>query len=104
MTKRFLDYDEVTKTTQYIHVEPDGNAVIESIQDAQDILDFNEAAAKLLDKKKDMWFVGSIPLQMCQQWANEYKVKVFSKEWMVIAKQKVQDPDYRKLNPNNIKL
>lgn len=104
MSKRFLEHDSLTKTTQYLHIDVDGKAVIESIQDAQGILEFNQEAAKLHDKKKDMWFIGSIPLQMCQKWAQEHRVKVFSKEWMTIAKQKVQDPDYRKLNPNNIKL
>lgn len=104
MGKRLLDYDPLTKTTQYLHSSSDGDYVIESIQDAEGILEFNEKAAGKFDKRRNMWFVGSIPVQICQQWAQEAGVKVFSKEWAKIAKQKVQLPEYRKLNPNNIKL
>lgn len=104
MSRRLLDVDPLTKTTQFLHVDVDGTAVIESIQDAQDIIEFNEKASRLHDKKNEMWFIGSIPIQLCQKWAVESGTKVFSKEWVQVAKQKVQHPDYRKLNPNNIKL
>jgi len=102
--KRLLDYDPLTKTTQYLHIDQVGKAVIESIQDTTDILEFNQKAAALLDRKKDMWFVGSIPIQTCQKWAKESNTRVYSKEWMVVAKRRIQEREYRKLNPNNIKL
>lgn len=104
MGKRLLDYDPLTKTRQYLHSSSDGEYVIESVQDAEDVLEFNHRAANVLDKKQDWWFIGSIPIQLCQQWAQEAGVKVYSKEWMVTAKKKVQLPEFRKLNPNNIKL
>lgn len=102
--KRLLDYDFATKTTQYLHVDQDGKAVIESIQDTTDVLEFNQRAAELLDKKRDMWFIGSIPIQTCQKWAKESGTKVYSKQWMAVAKRRIQEREYRKLNPNNIKL
>lgn len=104
MQKRFFDYDPYTHTTQFLHIDTDGTAVLESIQDVDDILDFNQRAANLLDKKKEMWFLGTIPLQLCQKWAEESGTRVFSREWMQVAKLNVQKPEYRKLNPNNIKL
>lgn len=104
MSKRLLDYDAVAKTAQYIHTDAAGQSVIESIQDVEDLIDFNAEAAKVHDPKKDMWFVGSIPLQICQRWAQESSTKVFSKEWVKVAKSKVQERDYRKFNVNNIKL
>jgi len=104
MGKRLLDYDPLTKTHQYLHSSSDGEYVIESVQDAEDVLEFNHRAAGALNKKQDWWFIGSIPIQLCQQWAQEAGVKVYSREWMAIAKKKVQLPEFRKLNPNNIKL
>lgn len=102
--KRILDANPEAKIMQYMHIDVDGKAVIESIQDATDMLEFNQRAAELLDKGKDMWFIGRIPLVKCQEWAQEAGVKVFSKEWMLIARRKVQERDNRKLNPNNIRL
>lgn len=105
MGKRLLDYDSGTKTTQYFHTDySTGESVIESVQDVEDIIDFNAEMAEAHDPKKDMWFIGSIPLQICQQWAQETNTKVFSKAWMKEAKRKIQERDFRKFNPNNIKL
>lgn len=78
--------------------------VIESVQDAQEIVDHNARMADHLDKKQDWWFIGSIPMNICLQWSQECGARPFTKEWQAYAKKQVQLPEYRKLNPNNIKL
>lgn len=106
MAKYTLDYDPETKIRSVLHTDLDGpeEMVIESIQDADDIIDFNAKAAEKFDKRKDWWLIGSIPLTLCQQWARESATKVFTKEWQEYAKKQMNDPDYAKLNQNRIKL
>lgn len=102
--RRVLDYDPETKTTDYIHLDGTGNAVIESIQDVEDSIRFNEFMAGRLNKKDERWFVSNIPNHLCVKWAQECKAKPFTKEWIEYAKKKVMDRDFSKLNPNRIKL
>jgi len=103
MARRFVDYDPGTKTTTYLH-SSDERYVLEAVQDVEGILEYNQEIARNHDKKKERWFIGTIPLQICQQWAQESSTKVFTKPWVEYAKKRVQNPDFRKLNPNNIKL
>jgi hypothetical protein len=102
--KRLLGYDPETKTTDYIHLDGTGRAVIESIQDVEDSIRFNEFMGERLDKKDERWFVSHIPNHLCLKWSQECGSKPFTKEWVEYAKKKVQDRDFSKLNPNNIKL
>lgn len=104
MKKLPFDYDHWSKTQQFLHVDTDGTAVLESIQDVEDIFEFNKRRADLLDKKKEMWFIGTIPNSVCLQWAQESGTKIYSKEWMQVAKRNVQLPENRKMNPNRIKF
>ena len=104
MSKRILDYDPDTKTTEYMHLDGTGQAVIESIQDVEDNFNFNQAMAEKHNPKKDMWFVSNIPSSLCLKWSQECGAKPFTKEWQAYAIEKVQERDFRKLNPNNIKL
>ena len=101
--RRFLDRDQFGRET-YLHTDADGSAVIESVEDAEDIVEWNAHASQYLDKKKDMWFVGTLPLTICQQWAVDSNTKVFTKPWQKYAKAQLQKSEYRKLNPNNIKF
>jgi len=104
MSRRLLEYDAQTKKTDYIHTDTDGNSVIESVQDAEDIVKFNALAGDYLDKSKDWWFVGSVPLVLCQEWATESGTNVFTKPWQEYAKKKMQSAEFQKLNPNRIKF
>lgn len=104
MPSKILDYDSETKTREVMHFDVDGQEVIQSIQDCGDVLRVNKALDGNLDKKKDWWMIGSIPLATCQKWAAESGVKVFSKEWQEVAKKKVNSPEYSKLNPNRIRV
>lgn len=101
---KVISYDPATRTQEIMHFEQTGKNIIESVQDCDDVLDFNASLEGNLDKKSDWWLVGSIPLGVCQQWADESGTKAFSKEWQEFAKRKMNDPDYQKLNPNRIKM
>lgn len=104
MKKLPLEYDYVTRTEQFVHVDEAGNAVLESIQDVEEIFEYNQVRAETLDKKKDMWFVGTIPNNLCLKWAQESGTRIYSKEWMEVVKKKIQLPENRKMNPNRIKM
>lgn len=104
MSKYLLDHDTERKTSNYLLTDTDGRAVIHAVQDAQDIVDHNARMAEHLDKKQDWWFIGSIPMNICLQWSQECGAKPFTKAWQEYAKKQVQLPEYRKLNPNNIRL
>lgn len=102
--RKVLDYDPGTKTTEYIHLNGTGNAVIESIQDVEPSIKFNQMMAGHFNKKDERWFVGNIPNHLCVKWAAECGAKVFTKEWVAYAKTKLQDRDFSKLNQNGIKF
>lgn len=102
--KRHLDYDPVTKTQEVIHLDGTGRAVIESIQDVEGILEMNALEAEFFDKRRDYWKVGSIPLSFCFDWARETGTRPFTREWQNAIKRFLHDRDFRKLNPNNIRL
>lgn len=104
MARYIIDHDAGRQQTDYLVTDTDGSMVIHSVQDAQDIVDHNARMAEHLDKKQDWWFIGSIPLSICHQWSQECGAKPFTKEWQKYATKQVQLPEYRKLNPNNIKL
>lgn len=102
--RRVVDYDPLTGIVDYAHLDGTGKAIIESIQDCEGIIEYNAKLSETHDTKKDYWRVGTIPLTVCWQWAKECGAKPFTKEWQAFAKKKMQDRDYRKLNPNNIRL
>lgn len=104
MAGRLLDYDPETKTEYRFHTHLDETPVIEAIQDAEDVVKYNTMMAGALNKKADWWFVGSIPLQICHQWAQESGTKVFTRAWQEYAKKQVQLPEYRKFNQNRIRM
>lgn len=104
MARRLFDHDPKTGITEYWHDGDAEQAVIQSIQDCEDIILYNESMRGHLNRKADWWHIGSIPLATCQKWAQESGTKVFSKSWQEIAKRKINDPDYRKLNPNRIRV
>ncbi len=102
--KVLLDYDPETKTSEYIHLDGTGQAVIESIQDVESSIEFNAFMAGKHDPKEERWFVSNIPNSLCLKWSQECGAKPFTKEWMEYAKKKVTDREFSKLNPNRIRL
>lgn len=104
MKRHYLDHDPTTGTKQNIYLDGTGKAVVESIQDCEPILELNKAEAGQLDRKKDYWKIGTIPLITCFEWAKESGTRPFSAGWMEYAKKQLNLPDYAYLNPNRIKL
>jgi len=104
VSKSILSYDPETKTTDYIHLDGTGQAVIESIQDVESSIEFNAFMGEKHDPKNERWFVSNIPNHLCVKWAQECGAKPFTKEWMAYVKKKVMERDFSKLNPNRIKL
>ena len=100
---RFLDKSNGI-TTNWAFDRDKNRNILEMVQDVEPILEFNQRAAGMLDKKQEWWFVGSIPLVICQQWATESGTTVFSKEWQEYARKQMNSSEYSKLNPNRIKM
>ena len=103
MGKYLIDENKEAGIKTILHTHSEGEH-IEVVQDAEEIVKYNEEKGKRLRKKSDWWHVGRIPLTICHQWALESNTKVFTKAWQEFAKKKIQLPEYRKLNVNNIKL
>jgi len=102
---RLLDYDPFTGISTYFEHDPIAKKNhLRYSQDVEPILDMNKFEAQALDKKKDWWKIGTIPNSIIMQWSIECGKPAYSKEWQEYAKKKLNDPDWRKLNVNNIKL
>lgn len=102
---KLLEHDPYTGITDYFYTDKDtGKNIIKSVQDVDPILEMNMQAQGQLDKTKNRWYVGSIPMVKCQQWANECGKPVFSREWHDYAVKQLNLAENRKLNPNKIKL
>lgn len=105
MSRRvLLDHDPETNTTEYMHLDGTGQAVIESIQDVESSFEFNKIMADKHDPKSERWFVSNIPNHLCLKWSQECGAKPYTREWIAYVKKKVMDRDFSKLNPNRIKL
>ncbi len=104
MGRILLEHDVQTKQTTYLHRDPDGGYVQEIVQDAEEIIKYNAEKGKRLNRKGNWWFVGSIPLTLCQRWATESGTRVFTRAWQEYAKKQVQLPEYRMLNPNKLRI
>jgi hypothetical protein len=101
--KRLIDDINGVKTYhEYDHNT--GKSVIESVQDVEPFFERSKRLADGLNKKEEWWYIGSIPDVVIMQWAQECGHKPYSKGWMQYATKQLNDRDYRKLNPNNIKL
>jgi len=102
---RFLDHNEFTGITTHMTTDQKlGLNIIESVMDVEPIIDFNREAAEKHDKTQNWWFVGSIPPILCEKWAQECGHRIFSKGWQEYSIKQLNSHNYRKLNPNNIKL
>lgn len=104
MDTRHLDYDPLTKTHDIVHLDGTGKAVIESIQDCEDIIEMNAYDAEFFDKKADYWKIGTIPLSHCFEWARETGTRPFTRAWQAAIKRYLHDPDFQKFNVNRIKF
>jgi hypothetical protein len=90
--------------TDFAHDSKTGKNILRHVQDVEPYLQFNAHAAQHLDKSKNWWFVGTIPDAVILQWAEECKAKPYSRKWRRYAEKQLNKPEYRKLNPNKIRL
>lgn len=101
--KRLIDDSNGIKT-YHSYDEATGKNIIESIQDVEPFFERSKVLADGLNKKEEWWYIGSIPDVLIMQWAQECGAKPYTKKWHEYAIKQLNDRDYRKLNPNNIKL
>lgn len=103
--KRVLDFDPLTGVTTYFEPDLENNRnIITYSQDIDPIIEMNKIQAQSLDKKKEWWYVGTIPDSVVMKWAMESKTKPYTREWMEYAKKQLDSSEYRKFNQNKIKI
>lgn len=90
--------------TYFSHDSNTGKNVLKSVQDAEPFIEHNKRMAEGLNKKKDWWFVGSIPNNIIIKWSQECGHKPYTKGWQLYANKQLNSTEYRKLNPNKIQL
>lgn len=103
--KRLLDSDPLTGTQTYFeHDKATGINTIETVQDVESRIERSKLLAEGLDKKADWWPIGHIPDSMIIKWSQECGAKPYSKEWHEYAMKQLNSVEYRKLNPNKVRL
>ena len=95
--------DTVGDVTTVFHRDR-GSTILEHIQDVEPILEENKARAALHDPRQEWWFIGKIPNATLLKWTNECGKRFLSREWHEYARKQLNKSDYRKLNPNKIRL
>jgi len=103
---RILDIDPITDTWEtYEYDENDDQVIIKRFQDVEPILNMNKRMQLApLDRRETMWHVGSIPHIFVEKWLVEDGVNVLRKENWPWLRRKLNDPDWRFLNPHGIKI
>ena len=91
-------------SSYFEHDSKAGKSIINHVQDVEPFIEFNKHAAEKLDKRQDWWFVGTIPDTVVLQWANECNAKPYSRKWRRYATKQLNKAEYRKLNPNKVRL
>ena len=104
MARLLVEHDAQAKRSLFLHTDTDEKYVLESVQDCDGFSDYNKLVSEGLNKKARMWHVGTIPLQVCQQWADESGTKVFSREWQEYAKKQMNSSEYRNLNQAKVRI
>lgn len=99
----FIDYDPFYGISTY-HKRDGNKDIFVEVQDIEPFKDLNKSIASNLDKKKNFWVIGEIPLNICHQWSIECGHKMFSKEWQEYSRKKLNDSDYRNFNQAKVKL
>ena len=103
--KRLLDSDPLTGTqTFFEHDAKTGQSIIETVQDVEPLLERSKHVADNLNKKQDWWPIGTIPDSLIIKWSQECGAKPYSKEWHIYAMKQLNSVEYRKCNPNKVRL
>ena len=105
MSKRLLDYDPLTGTKTFFEYDHSTQrTTIETEQDATYAFDRSKMLADTLNKKEDWWSIGHVDDVMIMQWAKECGCKPYSKEWHAYAMKQLNKSEYRKFNPNKVRV
>lgn len=103
--KRLIDTDPLTGiATYFTHDKSTGQNIIETVQDVEPLIDRAKHLSENLNKKEDWWYIGTIPDVLILKWSQECGHKPHTKGWQEYALKQMNSPEYRKLNPNRIKL
>lgn len=83
------------------HVQHDA-VVVKETMDAEPLFEYTKGVAhdnpRSVRAKKPGRMVGSIPFILGAQWAKEWGVKLYSKEWLEKAQKRIEtDPNFKKL-------
>ena len=103
---RILDLDPITDTWEtFEYDENDDQVIIKRYQDVEPILDLNKRMPLHgFDRREVMWHVGAIPHIFIHKWLVEDGVNVLKKEGWPFLRRKLNDPEWRCLNPHGIKV
>lgn len=102
---RLLDFDPFTGIKTYFeHDAVSGKNTIKYEQDVEPVLENNFQESKTFDKKRNFWKVGTIPNNIIMKWSQECGHPPYSKDWQVYARKQLNSSEYRKINPNKIRL
>ncbi len=102
---RLLGHDPFTGITEYFkHDSATGKNIIMSVQDCEPLIEMNRIRSEGLDKKRDSWYVGTIPHIILMRWAKECGHKMYTKEWNEYAIKQLNSGEYRAFNRNKIRL
>ena len=91
-------------TTYFEHDARAGQNILKHVQDVEPFIELNAVAAQQLDRRQSWWFIGRTPDSVHLQWQQECGHRVWSKEWMEYARSKLNSPEYRKFNPNKLRI
>jgi len=102
---RILDHDPFTGVTTYFEHDPvTKKNIIQYSQDIEPLIEHNKRQAELLDKSKSWWTIGTVPNSLLLKWTQECGKPMYSKEWQQYALKQLDSAEYRKFNPNKVKL
>lgn len=87
--------------TEY-YAQMDGNIYIRKLQDVSSILEENKRQQNSFSDWKSGRFnsavkIGSIPPHLAEQWAKEWGVQLFSREFNQLVKKRLNERDYKYL-------
>lgn len=83
--------------TERWYSDAEGNVTRKLQQDASGVI---EAVGAMREhaRGKDMYYLGSIPLVVANQWAQECGHGIYTKEFAEFARKKLMDGDHAKLS------
>jgi hypothetical protein len=103
---RMLDRDPISGAWEtFDYDDADDQVIVKRFMDVEPILNMNKRMQTVgFDRREVMWHVGCIPDIITEKWLVEDGVNVLRKENWPWLRRKLNDPDWRWLNPHGIKV